>query len=55
VSGGSGFAAQNQRRIHFGLGKTPQIEKVVIRWPSGKTQTFSTPKIGEINVVKEPS
>jgi enediyne biosynthesis protein E4 len=55
VSGGSGFAAQNQRRIHFGLGKTPQIEKVVIRWPSGKTQTITTPKIGEVNVVKEPS
>ena len=28
VSGGSGFAAQNQRRLHFGLGKCPQIEKV---------------------------
>ena len=23
VSGGSGFCAQNQRRLHFGLGKTP--------------------------------
>src|SRR6185437_6855919 len=55
VSGGSGFAAQNQRRIHFGLGTTPQIEKVVIRWPSGKTQTLTSAKIGEINVVKEPS
>ncbi len=57
VSGGSGFAAQNQRRIHFGLGKTPQIEKVVIRWPSGKTQNLTpdSTKIGEINVVKEPS
>ena len=36
VSGGSGFAAQNQRRLHFGLGKYPQMEKAVIRWPSGK-------------------
>src|SRR5580700_3404618 len=35
VSGGSGFAAQNQRRLHFGLGKSPQIEKAEIRWPSG--------------------
>ena len=37
VSGGSGFCAQNQRRLHFGLGKAPQIEKAVIRWPSGKS------------------
>ncbi len=39
VSGGCGFAAQNDRRLHFGLGKNPQIEKAVIRWPSGKVQT----------------
>ena len=36
VSGGSGFCAQNQRRLHFGLGKDPRVEKVVIRWPSGQ-------------------
>jgi hypothetical protein len=38
VCGGSGFAAQNDRRVHFGLGKSPQIEKAAIRWPSGSTQ-----------------
>ncbi len=43
VSGGSGFAAQNQRRLHFGLGKFPHIEKAVIRWPSGKIQTIDKP------------
>ena len=43
VSGGSGFAAQNDRRLHFGLGKNPQIEKAVIRWPSGKVQTIEQP------------
>ncbi len=36
VSGGSGFCSQNQRRLHFGVGKNPQIEKAEIRWPSGK-------------------
>jgi hypothetical protein len=36
VSGGSGFCAQNDRRLHFGLGKTARVEKVEIRWPSGK-------------------
>ncbi|GGA65426.1 hypothetical protein GCM10011507_16270 [Edaphobacter acidisoli] len=41
VSGGSGFAAQNQRRLHFGLGKNPQIEKAVVRWPSGAIQTLN--------------
>ncbi len=55
VSGGSGFCAQNQRRLHFGLGKNPQVEKVVIRWPSGKIQTIERPEIGKVNKIKEPA
>ena len=48
VSGGSGFAAQNDRRLHFGLGKNPQIEKAVIRWPSGKVQTIDSLVAGKL-------
>jgi enediyne biosynthesis protein E4 len=55
VSGGSGFAAQNQRRVHFGLGNTSQVDAVVIRWPSGKVQTIERPAVDEIHQVKEPS
>ncbi|HKQ99985.1 MAG TPA: CRTAC1 family protein [Pyrinomonadaceae bacterium] len=55
VSGGSGFCAQNQRRLHFGLGKDAQIERVVIRWPSGRVQTLGGVEPGKINRVKEPS
>jgi len=54
VSGGSGFAAQNQRRLHFGLGRDPQIEKAVIRWPSGTVQTIDHPAPDQIHNVKEP-
>ena len=54
VSGGSGFAAQNQRRLHFGLGKYPQMEKAVIRWPSGKLQTIDKPAAGQLLKIKEP-
>jgi hypothetical protein len=55
VSGGSGFCAQNQRRLHFGLGKTPQVEKAVIRWPSGKIQTIEKPAVGQVLKLKEPA
>jgi hypothetical protein len=54
VSGGSGFAAQNQRRLHFGLGKDPKIERAVIRWPSGTVQTLNSPPVDQIHSVKEP-
>ena len=53
VSGGSGFCAQNQRILHFGLGKNAQIEKAVIRWPSGKIQTLDNPAMGRVNKIKE--
>jgi hypothetical protein len=55
VSGGSGFCAQNQRRLHFGLGRTGRVERVVIRWPSGKIQTLEAFETGKINRVKEPA
>ena len=55
VSGGSGFCAQNQRRLHFGLGQVTAIDRVEIRWPSGKTQTIAAPELNRIHKVVEPS
>jgi enediyne biosynthesis protein E4 len=55
VSGGSGFCSQNQRRLHFGLGKNPQIEKAAIRWPSGKVQTIEKLAVGQVVKLKEPA
>ena len=55
VSGGSGFSAQNDRRLHFGLGKNPRIEKAVIRWPSGKIETIEQPVIHQLYTAKEPA
>jgi enediyne biosynthesis protein E4 len=55
VSGGTGFAAENDRRLHFGLGKNPHIERAVIRWPSGKVQTIDQPAADQINKIKEPA
>lgn len=53
VTGGSGFCAENQRRLHFGLGKNAKVDKVEIRWPSGKIQTISAPEVNRIHKVKE--
>ena len=55
VSGGSGFCSQNQRQLHFGLGKNPKIEKAVIHWPSGKIQTIDNPRANQLHKVKEPA
>jgi hypothetical protein len=55
VSGGSGFCAQNQRRLHFGLGKTDMVDHVEIRWPSGKVQRIDRPALNKILKVEEPA
>jgi hypothetical protein len=55
VSGGSGFAAQNQRRLHFGLGQSQRVDKAVIRWPSGKLQTIDQPATRQLHKLKEPA
>ena len=56
IHGGSGFCAQNQRPLHFGLGKGAKIEKVLIRWPSGVKQTLTAAmlKLDQYNTVTEP-
>jgi hypothetical protein len=54
IHGGSGFCAENSRRLHFGLGKTAAVDKVVVRWPSGSVQTLPAPVVDSINSVKEP-
>ncbi len=53
VSGGNGFCSQNQRRLHFGVGKNPQVEKAEIRWPSGKVETIDKPAVGQNYKIKE--
>jgi hypothetical protein len=55
VSGGSGFCAQNDRRLHFGLGKNAHIDRVEIRWPSGKTQTLGDVAPNQLHAIQEPA
>jgi hypothetical protein len=55
VSGGSGFCAQNDRRLHFGVGKSDAVDRVEIRWPSGRTQTITAPQLNQVHKIKEQS
>jgi enediyne biosynthesis protein E4 len=53
VTGGIGFCAQNDRRLHFGIGKSANVEKAEIRWPGGKMQVVDRPEPGKVHKVKE--
>jgi tetratricopeptide (TPR) repeat protein len=38
---GDGFLAQSSKSLHFGLGKRPAVERVIVHWPGGQPETFS--------------
>ena len=53
ISAGSSSMGQNMISAHFGLGNTKEIKSLVIRWPSGTTQTFENVKPNQVLIVKE--
>ncbi|MDX1671663.1 MAG: CRTAC1 family protein [Balneolaceae bacterium] len=55
VTGGSSYCAQSQRPVYFGLGKSREIDKAVIRWPSGIRQTLEHPGVDSLYTITEPS
>ena len=54
VDGGMGFASQNDRRLHFGLGHSSAADRVTIRWPSGTVQTLGRFDADKFYVLTEP-
>jgi enediyne biosynthesis protein E4 len=55
VTGGSGFCAQNQRRLHFGLGDAAKVDKIVVRWPSGRVEEHTGLDVDRLHTLKEPA
>jgi hypothetical protein len=53
VSGGIGFCSQNQRSLHFGIGASDAVEKVIIAWPSGLEQVLPALEINQLHRIKE--
>ncbi len=54
ISGGHVFGSQNSLVAHFGLGKRTQIDRVVIRWPSGVIQTLKNLPVDQFSIIHEP-
>jgi hypothetical protein len=50
----TGYLSQNDPRMHFGIAKNEIVEKIEIRWPSGKTQVLENVKPNQILTVTEP-
>jgi hypothetical protein len=40
VRSGSSYISNNDMRLHFGLGGNAAVDRILVRWPSGQTETF---------------
>ncbi len=47
VRSGSSYLSQNDMRLHFGLGKYRQVDRVEIRWPSGLQEYLEGVKVNQ--------
>ncbi|MCC7011819.1 MAG: CRTAC1 family protein [Planctomycetes bacterium] len=54
VQAGSGFCAQNERRLHFGLGDAERVDRVTIRWPNGALQVLGGLELDRMHTLEEP-
>ena len=55
VKGGGSYASTSDRRVHFGIGDQPRVERATIRWPSGHEQTITAPEIDRYHTIIEPA
>ena len=53
VHGGIGFASQNQRALHFGIGNAKKIDKISIIWPSGAKTVIDALEINKSHEIVE--
>ena len=47
VKSGSSYLSQSELPLTFGLGKREQAERIVIQWPSGRTEEFKNLSAGK--------
>ena len=51
---GSGYLSQDDWRVHFGLGQATKIDKLTVKWPSGKEQVLENLSVDRVLTVEEP-
>jgi hypothetical protein len=50
----SGYLSQDDGRLHFGLGPAAKLDKILVRWPSGREQTLENQPVDRVLTIEEP-
>jgi hypothetical protein len=53
IKGGSSYLGENDLRVHVGLGRATQVDRLEIRWPNGGSETLQNIAAGQIVTVAE--
>ncbi|HEY7184919.1 MAG TPA: CRTAC1 family protein [Vicinamibacterales bacterium] len=53
VKAGSSYLSQNDLRVHVGVGKATQIDRVEVRWPNGRSETITGAMVNQITTITE--
>jgi hypothetical protein len=55
VRGDGSYLAASDARVHFGLGKSADIDRVQIRWPAGRCESWIGVPLDKITTLREGS
>jgi hypothetical protein len=53
VKAGSSYLGQNDLRQHFGLGDVTRVDRLELRWPSGRTEVVESVPANHIVTIRE--
>ena len=53
VKSGSSYLSQSELPLTFGTGKHDLVDRVVVEWPSGRTEDFKSIRTGKAYVITE--
>ena len=52
VKSGSSYLSQSELTLTFGLGKRAVVDRIVVEWPSGRTDEFKAVRAGSHQLVE---
>jgi enediyne biosynthesis protein E4 len=55
VMGGTSYCSASEKRLHFGLASARVVERIDIRWPSGRVETLRNVPVNQLRRVVEQS
>jgi enediyne biosynthesis protein E4 len=55
VRGGGSYLSQNDFRVHFGLASAPRVDRIDVRWPNGREETWESLDVDKFHTLKEGS